>query len=656
MGRVRASPLQRYGLGATAALVAAVIRLTLDPVLALKVPFISFYPAVMLAAWLGGAPAGLACAAVSGLVADLLWLPPRGSLAVKEPGDLAALLLFLFNTSVISAVGEALMRARRRAEEAAAAVTRESTERSRAETERRHAEERFRRLATRAPVGIFETDAQGDCLFVNERWCELAGLSPEEAAGRGWVRALHPHDRDRVFAEWYDAARTRREFASEYRFQRPDGATFWLSGAATALRDAAGEVIGYLGTIADITERKQAELERAKLLDREQAARLRAEEASRLKDEFLSTVSHELRTPLNAILGWAQVVASGKCDEATLLRAVEAIGRNAKAQAGLIDDLLDVSRIITGRLRLDFQDVNLAQVVGAAVDTIAPAAEAKHVAIETALDPEAGPVSGDPARLQQVVWNLVSNAVKFTPGRGRVTVTVERVGQTAEIRVTDTGEGISPDFLPHVFDRFRQADSSTTRPHGGLGLGLAIVRYLVELHGGTAHAASPGRGRGATFTVGLPLKSEIPGLYRPVAQGDAPAASLATALEGLRVLVVDDEADTREVVSAALGQRGAHVTAVASVAAALDTLRHGAAHVLVADIAMPGEDGYALIRRVRALEAAGGRRLPAVALTARAGPEDRESALAAGFDRHLGKPVDVEDLAATVAALARAAA
>jgi PAS domain S-box-containing protein len=650
--RVRARPLHRYGLGATAALVAALIRLALDPVLAFKVPFISFYPAVMLAAWVGGAPAGLLCTALSGLVAASLWLPPLWSVAVHDTGDLVALLVFLFNASVISVVAEALIRSRRRAEEATAAVGRELAERSRIETERRRAEERFRRLATRAPVGIFETDSRGDCLFVNERWCELAGLSPNEAVGQGWVRALHPDDRERVFAEWYDAARTNQEFESEYRFQRPDGQTFWLSGSATPLRDAVGQVIGYIGSIADITARKQADRERAVLLDREQAARQAAEEASRLKDEFLSTVSHELRTPLNAILGWTQVVGSGKRDEATILRAAGAIGRNAKAQAALIDDLLDVSRIITGRLRLEFQQVNLAQVVGAAIEAIAPAAEAKNVAIETALDPDAGPVSGDPARLQQVVWNLVSNAVKFTPGGGRVTVTVERVDQNAEIRVIDTGEGIGPQFLPHVFDRFRQADSSTTRPHGGLGLGLAIVRYLVELHGGTVHAASPGLGQGATFIVSLPHREETRRPYRPAVQGVAQTPPVAAALLGLRVLVVDDEEDARDVISTALDHRGAEVTAVPSVAAALDTLQWSAADVLVADIAMPGEDGYALIQRVRALEATSGYHVPAVALTARARPEDQDLALAAGFDRYLSKPVDVEELAATVAALA----
>jgi PAS domain S-box-containing protein len=629
-------------------------RAALDPVLDLKVPFLTAYPAVMLSAWLGGVRAGLVCAAVSGVFAAILWLPPIWSIRVRDTGDLAALAVFLLNASVISAVSEQLRRARRQATQAAESTARELAERIRAENDLRRAEERFRQLATRAPVGIFETDAQGDCLFVNARWCELAGLAPGEAAGPGWSRALHPDDRDRVFAEWYEAATTAREFVSEYRFRRPDGQTVWLSGCATALRDAAGRVVGYIGTIADITGHKEADAERTQLLDREKAARERAEEASTLKDAFLSTVSHELRTPLNAILGWAQVATAEIHDEATVLRAVGAIIRNGKAQAALIEDLLDVSRIMTGRLHLEFETVNLAHVVAAAIDAIAPAADAKGVTIGRALDADCEPVSGDPGRLQQVVWNLVSNAVRFTPAGGRVTVTVERTSDKAEIRVDDTGEGIAPDFLPHVFEPFRQGDSSTTRPHGGLGLGLAIVRNVVERHGGTVSAASPGWGRGSTFTVRLPLarRAAIPGVYRPWPQAVPGPEPHPTRLPALHVLVVDDEADARDFISAALRQRGARVTAVGSVGAALSTLREIGADVLVADIAMPGEDGYELIRRVRALEASGGPRLSAVALTARARAEDRDLAFAAGFDRHLVKPVDVEHLAETIAALA----
>jgi PAS domain S-box-containing protein len=533
-------------------------------------------------------------------------------------------------------------------------------DRRQADEAAREAERRFGRLATLAPVGIFQTDAAGDRTFVNERWSQIAGLAPEEAVGRGWVRALHPDDRARVLAEWYSAVGAGREFRSEYRLSKPDGEVTWVVGAAVALRGPQGEITGYIGTVMDITERKQAEEERAELLARERRARAEAEAANRAKDEFLATLSHELRTPLNAILGWASILAAGKRDSATLARAAETIARNARAQAELIDDLLDVSRIITGRLRLDTRAVNLLPVIEAALDAVAPAAEAKRIRLEAVLDPEAGSVAGDPARLQQVVWNLLSNGVKFTPPGGRVEVRLERLDSQVEIRVSDSGEGIRPEFLPHVFDRFRQADSSTTRTHGGLGLGLAIVRHLVELHGGTVHADSAGEGQGSTFAVRLPVRSAAPRLRdaerRPAAAAGEGTRPPAIGLTGLRVLVVDDDADARVLLSAALEDHGAQVTAVGSTAEAVSVLDRVEPHVLLADIAMPGEDGYALIRRVRTREAGRGRRLPAAALTAYAGAEDRERALAAGFDRHVRKPVEARELATIVAELAGRAA
>jgi CheY-like chemotaxis protein/two-component sensor histidine kinase len=368
-----------------------------------------------------------------------------------------------------------------------------------------------------------------------------------------------------------------------------------------------------------------------------------------------STVSHELRTPLNAILGWIWLLAGGRLDEAGARRAVQTIERNARAQSQIIDDLLDVSRIVTGKLRLRVRRVDLGPVIEAAVDAVRPAAEAKDIRIESRVEDgpgRTGHLRGDPDRLQQVVWNLLSNAVKFTPPGGRVEVLADEEDGTARIRVTDTGTGIPEGFLGYVFDRFRQADSSTTRKHGGLGLGLSIVRHLVELHGGTVEAESPGEGLGSTFTVRLPLSQNLPAAA-PSPDPRSPSASApgdSRDLGGLRILLVDDEEDAREVVSTALEQFGAEVASVDSAADAMATLRRTGADVLVADIGMPGEDGYSLIQRVRELDGDLGR-LPAIALTAYAGDADRRRALEAGFQIHLPKPIDPGALAEAVASV-----
>jgi signal transduction histidine kinase len=404
----------------------------------------------------------------------------------------------------------------------------------------------------------------------------------------------------------------------------------------------------------EIRIREWAERERARLLVLEQQARKEAEEANRLKDEFLATLSHELRTPLNAILGWTQVLRAGKLDETTAVRALETIERNAKSQAQLISDLLDVSRIITGKLRLDLKPVELPRIIDSVLESIRPAADAKEIELDVALAPLRNPVIGDADRLQQVVWNLLSNAIKFTPRGGRVAVRLETSAQNAVVRVKDSGVGIRPDFLPYVFDRFRQAESTITRSHGGLGLGLSIVRHLVELHGGTVEVESEGEGRGATFTVRLPIRGE---LTQALPSADKPAQSgwqslwNPDLLAGVRVLVVEDEADTRDLLVTALQQCGAAVTAVANAAEALDALDPHT-DVLVSDIGLPGEDGYSLLRRLRSLGPDRGGNVPAAALTAFARAEDRLRALEAGFETHLAKPLDPSELVATVARLA----
>lgn len=408
----------------------------------------------------------------------------------------------------------------------------------------------------------------------------------------------------------------------------------------------------------EIRQRQRVEEERAQLLVQEQKARAEAENLNRLKDEFLSTVSHELRTPLNAILGWSQILRVNRVDEAMMNRALETIERNARSQAQLIDDLLDISRIITGKIRLNVQTIELLTVIEAAMDTVRPAADAKNIRLQSVLDPAAGPVLGDSERLQQIVWNLLSNAIKFTPKRGRVQVCLQRINSHVEIIVADTGQGISAEFLPYVFERFRQADSSITRSFGGLGLGLAIVRQLVELHGGTVHAESPGEGQGATFTVKLPLMAVGPTVIEPERVHPAVGGSIpfdcSPRLDGLKILIVDDDADIRDLLTYTLEVCGAEVIAAASADEAISALTESSTpmNILISDIGMPDEDGYALLRRVRALEPEHGGGIPAIALTAYARTQDRRAALLAGFQSHVAKPVEPAELIAVIANLA----
>lgn len=405
--------------------------------------------------------------------------------------------------------------------------------------------------------------------------------------------------------------------------------------------------------IRDIGERVRFEREREALLVNEQASRMEAEAANRSKDLFLATLSHEVRTPLNAILGWAAILRSGECDKADLKEGMEVIERNCRAQAQLIDDVLDVSRIVSGKLQLQIVHCELAEVIRAAIDVVRPAAETKGVRIETVLDLEASHVSCDQVRMQQVVWNLLTNAIKFTPQGKIVRIALARERSTAQIQVTDEGQGISAGFLPYVFERFRQADSSTQRKFGGLGLGLSIVKHLVEMHGGTVRAESGGEGRGAMFTVNLPVRAvQIDGGYGAADGSDetlAPELS-PVRLDALRVMVVDDEADARRLLGKVLGEAGAIVTAKGSVADAMAALAAANPEVLVSDIAMPEQDGYDLIRLVRS-SGLTAKNLPAVALTASAHKEDRRRALLAGFQVHVPKPIDPHDLTTVIASL-----
>ncbi len=397
-------------------------------------------------------------------------------------------------------------------------------------------------------------------------------------------------------------------------------------------------------------------IENVRLFELESSARASAEASNRLKDEFLATLSHELRTPLTAILGWLNLLRSGKLDDATREQALETIERNANAQAQLIEDILDVSRIITGQLQLKVRPFDLSAVIEATIASVRPAAEAKQIKIETKIDGQASLALGDSGRLQQVIWNLLSNAVKFTPRDGRITVRLERDSAQTRIVVSDTGQGIGPDFLPYVFDRFRQADSTTTRTHSGLGLGLAIVRHLIEMHGGSVRAESEGIGRGAAFTLELPIRAVQVGMEEEVfayqAGGEVAGFDPPALLMGISVLVVDDEADARILLRKILEQCGARVTTASTTFEALAALEQTMPDVLVSDIGMPNEDGYDLIRRVRVLEKERGGSLPAIALTAYAGEDDRRRAISAGFDEHVTKPVELTKLATLVKSLA----
>jgi PAS domain S-box-containing protein len=542
-------------------------------------------------------------------------------------------------------------------------VTRDLTERKMGEEVVRQSEERFRLMIEGVrDYAIFMLDPQGHVASWNGGAEAIKGYKAEEIIGKHFSVFYPDEDikRDKPGFELRVAAEVGR-FEDEGWRLRKDGTRFWANVLITALRNKDGALVGYGKVTRDLTERKKAEEQRLQLA-REQVARTEAEAASRAKDEFLATISHELRTPLNAILGWGRMLRKSKLNEENFNRGLDTIERNAKLQAQLIEDLLDVSRIISGKLRLTVMPVELSPIIEAAVDSLRPAADARDIRIQVLLDSHAGLISGDPDRLQQVVWNLLSNAVKFTDKGGRVQVRLQRINSHVEIAVSDTGKGIAPEFLPYVFDRFRQADSSISRMHGGLGLGLAIVRHLVELHGGAVQAQSPGERMGATFTVQLPviiahgsgrfvLDADEVNPSRAGLQGDF---SPSPSLEGLSVLVVDDELDARDLMTVILEERHARVTTVASPAEAYETLEWLRPDVIISDIGMPGEDGYSFIRNVRMKEARerqGWR--PAIALTAHARVEDRLRALSAGYQAHVAKPVEPAELVAVIASLVR---
>jgi PAS domain S-box-containing protein len=591
------------------------------PILRDRFTLFLFWPVIFAVAWYGGVGAALVATALSAVYVI-------GQTAESaDPAQLAALLGVFGAAAVVAAV---LSRWRRNSEAAL-----------------REAGERFATIANSAPVFIGMTGPDRGATYFNTAWLEFTGRALAQERGMGWVEGIHPDDRDGALAAYEQAWAARRPFETEFRLRRKDGVYRCLLVRATPRLGEGGQLAGYTASAMDITDQRDA-------LTAAEGAKEAAEASSRAKDAFLATVSHELRAPLSPILTWARMLSNDHLDRTQAAKAVEVIERNARLQAQLIEDLLDVARIVEGKVRLQVRPVDLAAVVRNAADTVRAAAEAKDVRLQLVLDSTVT-LAGDAERLQQIVWNVLSNAVKFTPKGGRVHVVLERINSHVEIAVSDTGVGIAPEQLPRLFERFWQADSSTTRVHMGLGLGLAIVRHLTELHGGTVAAESPGAGQGSTFTITLPLAPMVRTADEPTRRhptlengGGVPYARL----DGVRVLLVDDEPDSNEAVRVLLDRCGAEVRVAGSAAHAYEILSRWHPNVVVTDIGMPGEDGYAFLARVRARQDDSAQ-VPAIALTAFASADDRVRLLSAGFRLHLAKPVEPGELTAAIAAVTK---
>lgn len=533
----------------------------------------------------------------------------------------------------------------------------------------RDSQESYRTLFELAPVAVYSCDVSGVIREYNRRAAEL------------WGRKPAPGDTDERFCGSFKMYRPDGSYMpheqcpmgdvlsgkvagvhdGEVLIERPDGSRVTVIVNIAPLTDEQGRVTGAINCFYDVTERKNFERERETLLASERAARMEAEEANRSKDVFLATLSHEVRTPLNAMLGWATILRRKRCTEQEIREGAEVIERNCRAQAQLLEDVLEVSRIVSGKLRLEVKPCDLASIIYAALEVVRPSADAKAITLTAAIDPSAGPSVCDDVRIQQVVWNLLSNAVKFTPSGGCVRVSLDREESQTRISVSDNGQGIEPDLAPYVFDRFRQADSSTRRKLGGLGLGLSIVKHIVEHHGGTVQASSEGAGRGATFVVRLPIQAiqtarETTDIRLPEGEHASGARreqiKTDVNLDGVRVLVVDDETDALRLIGKVLAETGASVTLAGSVREALEAVENEVPHVLISDLAMPDEDGIDLIQRLRGAGHTPDQ-LPAVALTAFVNSGHKDSALQGGFQMHVAKPVDPHQLIAVVAGLTK---
>ena len=504
----------------------------------------------------------------------------------------------------------------------------------------------YYRFFERIPLGLYRLNAEGEIVEANSFLAKMLGYQqPQDVRGKS---IFQYHLQPETYLLWQQQL-NQNDAVSEFegQIQALNKEPIWICHHAIAIRDTQNNLIGYEGAIADITANKRAELEKLELLDRERKAREEAQTINRIKDEFLATLSHELRTPLNAIIGWVQILRSGMMGEAQITRGIDVIDRNAKAQNKLIDDLLDVSRIIRGTMSLKFKPVDLVGVLMASLDTVSPSAIAKDIEIVTQIELDTIEVNGDAERLQQIFWNILINAIKFTPTDGKITIALTTIDNSVVVKVADTGEGIAAEVLPYVFDRFRQAETkSSTRTHGGLGLGLAIVRHLVEIHGGRVTADSAGLGKGTTFAVELPILSESDSIKSSAGSG----LNFLPSLENLTLLVVEDEADAREMLTLILEQCDAKVITANSVEQALIQYQQCQPDILISDISMPIQDGYALIEQIRASKN-NKSKIPAIALTANAREKDRERALEAGFDLHIAKPIEPIELIQSISQL-----
>lgn len=660
-----------------------------------------FLTAVMVSSWYGGMGLGLFATALSAVVCVYFFVPPIHSLVIN-PDRISGLFQFVLVALLISFFNSRLRFTQQQAERTAREAKQNYEFLRQSQESLRQSEERYRILVEGVTdYAIFMLDPNGSFASWNVGSEGILGYQEAEIIGQPFERIFTPEAIVQGLPAQVLQTAIDEGFSRENRWHiRKDGTYFWTHCIVTALRDESGNLRGFAKIMQDITQRKLAEEEREELLRREQAARAvseaaqsAAEAANRAKDDFLAVVSHELRTPMTAIVGWAGMLRSGMLDEDRAALAMETIERNANLQMQLIEDLLDISRIVRGDISLNFARVDLALAIAAAIEVVQPTANQKTIDLEfvkskVETQGEKPIIWGDSERLQQVVWNLLSNAIKFTPEGGKVTVrlsmvngdglprntdcsqlTVNRVAPAsttnysllinkfAQIQVIDTGVGISPEFLTFVFDRFRQADSTSVRSNKGLGLGLAIARHLIELHNGTIRVDSPGKKQGTTFTIELPILpsgsgAREAGEENPLAPAPQP---LAPCLAGLRVLVVDDQADARQWITVVLEHSGAEVITVASVGEALEALEQQRPDVLVSDIGMPGEDGYALMRRIRELKPEMGSTIPAVALTGYAREEDYAKALTEGFQLHVAKPIRAVELMAVVASVAKMA-
>jgi PAS domain S-box-containing protein len=536
----------------------------------------------------------------------------------------------------------------------ASKIARDITPQKRAEDALRVSDNRFRIMADSAPVLIWMANTARTFTWFNKTWREFTGRPMDEELGFGWTQNVHADDLQSCLDTFTQSFEKRVPFRLEHRLGRHDGTWRWVINQGTPLYEGVTENFsGYVGSCIDITDMRQAQTERDQLLQAERSARAEAERLGHMKDEFLATLSHELRTPLNAILGWAALLRRVGSESPDYQRGLETIERNARVQGQIVGDLLDMSRIISGKVQLDVEPLDLQEVLTAAIDSVRPSIEAKKLRFRTVLDAGAARIRGDANRLQQVFWNLLTNAVKFTPSGGSVHVTLERVNSHVEVTVEDSGIGIKPEFLAFVFDRFRQADSTTSRRYGGLGLGLSIVKQLIEHHGGSVRVKSPGEGQGSSFIVALPVSAvhSSPTDRAPKSsfgEFDLSAVELPS-LSNVRVLIVDDEDDARYLIDRFIIERGGQSLMAKSATEALRVLASQQVDIIVSDVGMPDIDGYELIRRVRKTSTASN--TMAIALTAYARAEDRQRALLAGYQMHLSKPVDPRELIAGIASL-----